>query len=167
MGILEAMQAQHTSSCCAPAAAACLTLLRGFSASPAAAHAAAAAAAQPIESDPEDDDDDSGDEIELLELPPPIPLERHVVQGQYRDVVVPLYDLSRREVGTVTLGGDVFDVPIRRDILHRVVRWQLAKQQQGTHKALTRSEVRGGGRKPRPQKGSGQSRQGTIRAPQW
>lgn len=71
------------------------------------------------------------------------------------------------QVGTYTLGGDIFDVPIRRDILHRVVRWQLAKRQQGTHKTKGRSEVRGGGRKPRPQKGSGKSRQGTIRAPQW
>lgn len=71
------------------------------------------------------------------------------------------------QVGTYTLGGDIFDVPIRRDILHRVVRWQLAKRQQGTHKTKGRSEVRGGGRKPRPQKGSGNSRQGTIRAPQW
>lgn len=70
-------------------------------------------------------------------------------------------------MGTYTLGGDIFDVPIRRDILHRVVRWQLAKRQQGTHKTKGRSEVRGGGRKPRPQKGSGNSRQGTIRAPQW
>lgn len=58
-------------------------------------------------------------------------------------------------------------MPIRRDILHRVVRWSLAAAQQGTHKTKTRSEVRGGGRKPRPQKGSGNSRQGTIRAPQW
>ena len=80
---------------------------------------------------------------------------------------MPVYDAARRQVGSYTLGGDVFDVPIRRDILHRVVRWQLAKAQQGTHKTQGRSEVRGGGRKPRPQKGSGRSRQGTIRAPQW
>lgn len=100
-------------------------------------------------------------------LLPAIPLEQQERQGLYRDLIVPLYDLSRQPVGTVTLGGDIFDVPIRRDILHRVVRWQLAKRQQGTHKTKTRSEVRGGGRKPRPQKGSGRSRQGTIRAPQW
>eukprot|EP00889_Picochlorum_renovo_P001570 jgi/Picre1/28600/NNA_004001.t1 len=57
--------------------------------------------------------------------------------------------------------------PVRVDILHRVVRWQLAKRQQGTHVTKTRSDVRGGGRKPWQQKGSGRARQGTIRAPQW
>lgn len=51
--------------------------------------------------------------------------------------------------------------------MHRVVRWQLAKKQQGTHKAKTRREVRGGGRKPHAQKGTGRARAGTIRAPQW
>ena len=80
---------------------------------------------------------------------------------------MPVLNLEAQPVGSLTLGGDIFDVPIRRDILHRVVRWQLAKQQQGTHKTKGRSEVRGGGRKPRQQKGSGHSRQGTIRAPQW
>lgn len=100
-------------------------------------------------------------------LPPPIPIEQQERQGQYCDLVVPVLNLSAVQVGTYVLGGDIFDVPIRRDILHRVVRYQLAKRQQGTHKTKGRSEVRGGGRKPRPQKGSGQSRQGTIRAPQW
>lgn len=96
-----------------------------------------------------------------------LPLEEHTAQGEYRDVVVPLYDINLQQVGTYTLGGDVFDVPIRRDILHRVVRWQLARRQAGTHKTKTRSEVRGGGRKPWAQKGSGRARQGTIRAPQF
>jgi large subunit ribosomal protein L4 len=49
----------------------------------------------------------------------------------------------------------------------RVVVWQLAKRRQGTHKSKTKAEVRGGGRKPRPQKGSGRSRQGSIRSPLW
>lgn len=80
---------------------------------------------------------------------------------------VPLYNLNREPIGKYILSGDIFDVPIRRDILHRVVRWQLARRQQGTHKTKTRSEVRGGGRKPWNQKGSGRARQGTIRAPQW
>jgi large subunit ribosomal protein L4 len=78
-----------------------------------------------------------------------------------------LYDLNKQPIGKFILDGDIFDIPIRRDILHRVVRWQLARRQQGTHKTKTRSEVRGGGRKPWNQKGSGRARQGTIRAPQW
>jgi large subunit ribosomal protein L4 len=97
----------------------------------------------------------------------PLPVEHHTEQGMYRDLIVPLYNLNKQQIGSYTLGGDVFDVPIRKDILHRVVRWQLARRQQGTHKTKTRSEVRGGGRKPRPQKGSGRARAGTIRAPQW
>lgn len=68
---------------------------------------------------------------------------------------------------TVDLPADIFAQPLRPDILHRVVRWQLARRQQGTHKTKTRSEVRGGGRKPWQQKGSGRARQGTIRAVQW
>jgi large subunit ribosomal protein L4 len=143
------------------------TLLRHFAAAathPAQASPAAAAAAEPAA-------DAAGSEaltgLEQLLLLPAIPLEQQEQQGQYRDLIVPVFDLQRQPVGSYTLGGDIFDVPIRKDILHRVVRWQLAKQQQGTHKTKTRSEVRGGGRKPRPQKGSGRSRQGTIRAPQW
>lgn len=98
---------------------------------------------------------------------PPVPLSEHKDQGQYRDLEVPLFDINRKEVGSIVLDGKIFDVPIRLDILHRVVRWQLARRQQGTHKTKTRAEVRGGGRKPRQQKGSGRSRQGSIRAPQW
>jgi large subunit ribosomal protein L4 len=70
-------------------------------------------------------------------------------------------------VGSFTLDGDIFDVPVRRDLLHRVVRWQLAARQQGTHAAKTRSQVAGGGRKPWKQKGTGRARAGTTRAPQW
>lgn len=99
---------------------------------------------------------------------PPVPADApDREQGIYADLLVPLYDMNKQQVGSHTLAGDIFDVPVRRDILHRVVRWSLAAAQQGTHKTKTRSEVRGGGRKPRPQKGSGNSRQGTIRAPQW
>ncbi|PSC72778.1 39S ribosomal mitochondrial [Micractinium conductrix] len=121
--------------------------------SPAAAAAAAEEAAE--------------QEVDLDSWLPAIPIEQQAEQGLYRDLTVPVLNLRAEPVGSYTLPGDLFDVPIRRDILQRVVRWQLAKRQQGTHKTLGRSEVRGGGRKPRPQKGSGQSRQGTIRAPQW
>lgn len=78
-----------------------------------------------------------------------------------------LYNLEGQILARQELPGDVFNVPVRLDILHRVVRWQRAKAQQGTHKAKDRSEVRGGGRKPWQQKGSGRARQGSIRAPQW
>lgn len=68
---------------------------------------------------------------------------------------------------TVLLSGDVFDVPIRPDIVHRVVRWQLAKRRAGTAKAKDRSEVSGSGRKPWAQKGTGRARAGSTRAPHW
>lgn len=71
------------------------------------------------------------------------------------------------EVGKMVLNPNLFKVEIRRDILHRVVIWQLARRRQGTHKTKSRAEVRGGGRKPRPQKGTGRSRQGSIRSPLW
>jgi large subunit ribosomal protein L4 len=97
----------------------------------------------------------------------PLPIEHHTRQGRLRDLVVPLFDLNKQRIGQHVLPGDIFDVPIRKDILHRVVRWQLARRQQGTHKTKVRDEVRGGGRKPWKQKGSGRARQGSIRAPQW
>lgn len=102
-------------------------------------------------------------EVSAGEGPPPLSCLQE--QGFGRDLSIPLLSMHAESVGTYVLGGDVFDVPIRTDILHRVVRWQLAKRQQGTHKTKTRSEVSGGGRKPHKQKGSGRARQGTIRAP--
>ena len=108
--------------------------------------------------------------------PPPAPGGRGlgapagavVVQGAGAARAVPVHDWGRAATGAaVELPGDVFDVPLRRDVLQRVVRWQLAGRQQGTHKAKTRAEVRGGGRKPWAQKGTGRARQGSIRAPQW
>ena len=70
-------------------------------------------------------------------------------------------------VGIAQLRADVWTMPMRTDIVHRVVTWQRACMRQGTGASKGRHEVRGGGRKPRPQKGSGRSRQGSIRAPQW
>ncbi|KAK9823327.1 hypothetical protein WJX72_001953 [[Myrmecia] bisecta] len=87
--------------------------------------------------------------------------------GLQADKQVPVINWQGEQVATYTLPGHIFDVPVRKDILHRVVRWQRAKKQQGTHKTKTRSEVSGGGRKPHNQKGSGKARAGTIRAPQW
>ena len=80
----------------------------------------------------------------------------------------PLKSFATGEVlGTVKLHRFVFNAPPRVDILHRVVVWQRAKRREGSAKVKDRGEVRGGGKKPRPQKGTGRSRQGSIRAPQW
>lgn len=69
------------------------------------------------------------------------------------------------KVETTELNADVFDVPVRKDAIHTVVKWQLACRRQGTHKTKTKGEVRGGGKKPFKQKGTGNARQGSIRSP--
>lgn len=71
------------------------------------------------------------------------------------------------KLGIIELSDFVFGARPRLDILHRVVVWQRAKIRAGTAKVKDRGEVRGGGRKPRPQKGSGRARQGSIRAPHF
>jgi large subunit ribosomal protein L4 len=68
---------------------------------------------------------------------------------------------------TVELPGDVFDVQVNIPLIHQVVVAQLAAARQGTHKTKTRGEVRGGGKKPYRQKGTGRARQGSTRAPQF
>lgn len=81
---------------------------------------------------------------------------------------MPVWRLDGTPTGrSLQLDGSVFDVPIRPDIVHRVVRWQLAKRRAGTAKAKDRSEVSGTGRKPYAQKGTGRARQGSLRAPQF
>ena len=70
-----------------------------------------------------------------------------------------------KKLGIIDLNEDVFGSPPRLDILHRVAVWQRAKIRLGTAKTKDRGEVRGGGRKPHPQKGTGKARQGSIRAP--
>uniref|UniRef100_A0A2P2JVQ9 Large ribosomal subunit protein uL4m n=3 Tax=Rhizophora mucronata TaxID=61149 RepID=A0A2P2JVQ9_RHIMU len=87
--------------------------------------------------------------------------------GLYQDLVIPVTNFHNEDKGFMVLAGDVFDVPIRKDIIHRVVRWQLAKRQQGTHSTKTISEVSGTGRKPYRQKGTGRARHGTLRGPQF
>ncbi|WP_068249658.1 50S ribosomal protein L4 [Janibacter corallicola] len=69
--------------------------------------------------------------------------------------------------GTVELPGEVFDVQVNVPLIHQVVVAQLAAARQGTHKTKTRGEVRGGGRKPWRQKGTGRARHGSVRSPQW
>ncbi|KAF7840590.1 50S ribosomal protein L4 [Senna tora] len=87
--------------------------------------------------------------------------------GLSQDLLIPVTNFDNEDKGFMVLAGDVFDVPIRKDIIHRVVRWQLAKRQQGTHSTKTISEVSGTGRKPWDQKGSGRARHGTLRGPQF
>ncbi len=79
---------------------------------------------------------------------------------------VNIYDLSAKKVGTVEL-SEIFQEEYRESLIHQVVLAQLANKRQGTKSTLTRSEVRGGGRKPWRQKGTGRARQGSIRSPQW
>ena len=75
--------------------------------------------------------------------------------------------LDAGDAGTITLDDAVFGLDPRRDILHRVVTWQLAKRQQGTHKTKERGEIRGSTRKIVRQKGSGGARHGNRKAPQF
>src|SRR5690606_15053359 len=69
--------------------------------------------------------------------------------------------------GTVELPSEIFDVQANIPLMHQVVVAQMAAARQGTHDTKTRGEVRGGGRKPYRQKGTGRARQGSIRAPQF
>ena len=75
--------------------------------------------------------------------------------------------LDRQDAGTIELNPAVFGQPLRSDILHQVVRWQLAKRRQGTHKAKTRGEVNKTTRKMYKQKGTGRARHGAASAPQF
>jgi large subunit ribosomal protein L4 len=72
---------------------------------------------------------------------------------------------DKKSAGSIDLQDAVFGAEVRTDILHRVVRWQLAKRQAGTHKAKVISEVSGTTKKPFKQKGTGGARQGSLRAP--
>ena len=80
---------------------------------------------------------------------------------------VDLYNMSGAVVGKIELNDEIFGITPNQDVVHQAVVQYLANQRQGTKSAKTRAEVRGGGAKPRPQKGTGRSRQGTIRAPHW
>lgn len=80
---------------------------------------------------------------------------------------VKLYKQTGEEAGTVALDDKVFGAELNTAVIHQVVVAQLANKRQGTKSALTRAEVAGGGRKPWRQKGTGNARQGSIRAPQW
>lgn len=76
-----------------------------------------------------------------------------------------VYNWKKEKVGTIDLDPTVFGITPRVEILHEVVRWQLASRRQGTHMVKTRSLVSGGGKKPFKQKGTGNARQGSTRSP--
>jgi len=78
-----------------------------------------------------------------------------------------VYDKTAKEVGSIELSDEVFGKDYNEALIHQVIVAQLANRRQGTKSTLTRAEVRGGGRKPWRQKGTGHARQGSIRAPQW
>ena len=80
---------------------------------------------------------------------------------------VALYDINGSQVGDIELNDAIFGIEMNNHAMYEAVKNYLANQRQGTQSAKTRAEVRGGGRKPWRQKGTGRARQGSIRAPQW
>ena len=78
-----------------------------------------------------------------------------------------VHSLDNQEVGDIDLADEVFGVPVRSDILARVVNWQLAKRRAGTHKTKGISDISGTTAKPYKQKGTGRARQGSRRSPQF
>jgi large subunit ribosomal protein L4 len=80
---------------------------------------------------------------------------------------VDVLNMEGEKVRTAELPMQIFEAPIRVDLMHQAYVRQMANARLGTHKTKTRSEVSGGGRKPWRQKGTGRARQGSIRSPQW
>ena len=80
---------------------------------------------------------------------------------------IDVLDMAGNKVGTTELADAIFAIEPNTEVMHQMVVNYLANNRQGTQSALTRAEVRGGGRKPWKQKGTGHARQGSTRAPQW
>jgi large subunit ribosomal protein L4 len=80
---------------------------------------------------------------------------------------VSVFDMAGKQVSDIELSDAIFGIEPNEAVMHASVVNYLANQRQGTQSTLTRTEVRGGGRKPWRQKGTGHARQGSIRAPQW
>ncbi|MBE6842738.1 MAG: 50S ribosomal protein L4 [Ruminococcus sp.] len=80
---------------------------------------------------------------------------------------VSVFDMNGKQVAETELSDAIFGIKPNEAVMHAMVVNYLANQRQGTQSTLTRTEVRGGGRKPWRQKGTGHARQGSIRAPQW
>lgn len=80
---------------------------------------------------------------------------------------IAVFDINRNQVAERELADEVFNTDVKGYLIHDMVRYQLAARRQGTADTKTRSEVRGGGKKPYKQKGTGNARQGCIRAPHY
>jgi large subunit ribosomal protein L4 len=80
---------------------------------------------------------------------------------------VDIYNINGEVVGDMEISEEIFGITVNKDAMHRVVLNILANKRQGTQSTKTKSEVRGGGRKPWKQKGTGRARQGSIRSAQW
>ncbi len=81
--------------------------------------------------------------------------------------LVDVYNVNKEKVGEVDLKEDIFGVDVKPYLLHEVVVWQRACRRKGTASTKTRGEIRGGGKKPWRQKGTGRARVGSIRSPLW
>ncbi len=88
-------------------------------------------------------------------------------QQRPEPITAPVFSQARAEVGTIELPADVFAEPLRRALLADVVRMQTARRRAGTASTKEKGEVRGGGKKPWKQKGTGRARAGSIRSPLW
>lgn len=80
---------------------------------------------------------------------------------------VDVFDVHNKVVSQVDLNGEVFDAPVKSELVHQVVRMQMAQRRAGTACTKNRAVVRGGGKKPYRQKGTGRARAGTRRSPLW
>jgi large subunit ribosomal protein L4 len=80
---------------------------------------------------------------------------------------LPVKDMTGKETGQIEVSDEVFGAPVNKPLMHQALVRQLSNARLGTHKTKTRGEVRGGGRKPWKQKGTGRARQGSTRASQW
>jgi large subunit ribosomal protein L4 len=81
--------------------------------------------------------------------------------------VLGVYDIEKNKVSEIALSDVIFGADVKENLIHEVVRMQMAAKRQGTHSTKGRSEVSGGGRKPWRQKGTGRARAGTTRSPLW
>ena len=80
---------------------------------------------------------------------------------------IPVRDMNGRQVGELELSDAVFATPVNTTVMHQALMRQMSNARLGTHDTKTRGEVRGGGKKPWRQKGTGRARQGSTRAPNW
>ncbi|MBI3300540.1 MAG: 50S ribosomal protein L4 [Deltaproteobacteria bacterium] len=93
--------------------------------------------------------------------------EKEPLTSQVAPVRVPVFSQTRQSVGEIELPASIFAEPLREHLLYEVVKMQLANRRSGTAATKTKGKVRGGGRKPWRQKGTGRARAGSLRSPLW